>query len=199
MLTAATHLGILLYSLTRDFVFPPKEQKLFLNKSFFPNDTELYALCLLAGFDRCSKQQSVGQALCALTLLTTEPQTNSIQEKEKLSSCQQQNKPMHTCSKEKAICTLCPKPTWANESHKKERKKERSAMLQSCCSLHMATCQPADKQPPLLCESLLSGCATHGANCEQLPALLCLQPHAALGKMLSSTAGTEMWLFHCLK
>lgn len=124
MLTGATHLGILLYSLTRDFVFPPKEQKLFLNKSFFPNDTELYALCLLAGFDRCSKQQSVGQALCALTLLTTEPQTNPIQEKEKLSSCQQQNKPMHTCSKEKAICTLCPKPTQANESHKKERKKD---------------------------------------------------------------------------
>lgn len=85
---------------------------------------ELYALCLLAGFDRCSKQQRVGQAPCALALLTTEPRTNSIQKKEKLSSCQQQNEAMCTCSKEKTICTLCAKPTWANESLTQKNKKK---------------------------------------------------------------------------
>lgn len=91
---------------------------------------ELHALCLFAGFDRCSKQQSVGQAPCALTLLTTEPWTNSIQRKENLSSCQQQNKPMHTCSKEKTICTLCP--TWANES-----------LTKKCVYIYLPCCKPA--------------------------------------------------------
>lgn len=74
-------------------------------------------------------------------------------------------------------------------------------MLQTCCSLHMATSLPADKQTPLLCENLLLGCATHGANCKQLPAL---QPPVALEKMLSSIAGkaqpcSELWFSYCLK
>lgn len=39
-------------------------------------------------------------------------------------------KPMHTCSKEKTICTLCP--TWANES-----------LTKKCVYIYLPCCKPA--------------------------------------------------------